>query len=642
MNGDIVEIEEPAMREGLTSSRRKPPFTAAELQEITSVDTAVGAATLQDLKHFPRLEDLYLNWSCAQDYGVIGEVGEHLSWLQINCSTVTDLGFIEGCPKVWSVELRFNHIEDLSPLLDHENLENMSIDIVGNPLSEESFYQVLPELEERASLVSADQEDVWKLQRHLWELGCRASYGEWRGTEMVVQSLACKLGEKVRFEISPEALERELSVDGVDVETIARTYWTPPYSREGCTERGDAEVAREWIEEASISDVLAESLGRLVDRLDGSVEYARETERVCDVIERRMNGWHPTVEPEGGRPGLPDWFRRWRGTVAFVERDGEEVPLWVADVESVPAPLRGQPLVCRPMGLGNRDEKRALTDRFGAFPIAWAGSDASLALAIRLSDPDDRRLYLVDTRQLYEWSFDAWETVAFEGPEALVDVLEGPAEEADGRLARLGAEPPEVRAPRGEHVTMSGEEARERVGEAEMEADLSEALLRLVEAFPECLFGRDDSRRVEFDEVTHHARVPGWYRQWRTVLAHPVVPDHSASGTRIRLEFGAGSWQEGQGYGDKEWVMTPAGVHQDHLRHKLIDRCGVFPVAHETQKILGIRLDGTDQVIYSFDPSLFGADEEFDPFESPAFSGPDELVDAIVAVGASGEWVERR
>jgi hypothetical protein len=639
MKGNTVELVDAAILEGLTNSRRKPPFTGAELREVTTVDAAVGAATLQDLKYCSRLEDLYLNWSCAKDYSVIGDVGEHLSWLQINCSTVTDLGFTRNCPEVWSVELRFNHIEDLSPLLEHENLDNMSIHVVGNPLTEESFYEVLPELEARASLVYADEEEIWRMQRRMWEEGLRASYGDWRGTEMVVQSLACRLGEKVRFEISPEALERELSVEGADVEAIGRKYWTPPYSREGCTERGGAEAARGWIGEVKLADALRVSLNGLVDRLGDAVEYAREERRVCAVTERRMYGWHPTVEPDGGRPGLPEWLCRWRSALAFAAVDSQEVPLGLSD--AVTEPLTGQPVVLRPMGLANRDEKRALTDRFGAFPVAWVGADAHHALVIRLGEPDVRRLYLVDTRRLYRWAFDPWETVAFEGPEELVDALEGAAADVDGRLAELGDQPPDVVAPQGERITMSAEAAGEQIADAELDPELAESLMRLVDEMGECGFVREDARRAEFDQVMHQARFPRWYRQWRTTLAQPAAPESSASGTRIRLRFRAGSWQEGQGYGDKKWVMTPTGVHLDHLRHKLIDRYGVLPVAHESHKILGIRLDGSDQTIYSFDPSLFGADEDFDPFESPAFSGPAELVDAIEAVGASGDWVER-
>jgi hypothetical protein len=478
----------------------------------------------------------------------------------------------------------------------------------------------------------------------MWEAGHSASYGHIAGrihNEMVVQSLACRLGEKVRFEISPEALERELSVDGADVEAIARKYWTPPYSRESCTEQGGVEAVRGWIGEVEIDEALRDSLSGLVNRLGEGVEYAREVERVFEVTERGMYGWDPMPRPKGGRHGLPNWLRRWRGALAFVARDGREVPLVLADDETLPEAVRGEPVVFRPMGLANRDEKRALTDRFGAFPVAWVGAEAHHALVIRAREEDVQRLYLVDTRRLYRWAFEPWQTVAFEGPNGLMDALEGPAGDVEGRLAELGTRPPDVAAPRGERITMSAEAAREHVAEVEVDAELADALTRLIDEIDTCGFVREETRRVEFDEVMHQARFPAWYRQWRATLALPAAPESSASGTRIRLRFRAGSWQAGQGYSDSNWVMTPSGVHQDHLRHRLIDRYGVLPVAHETHKILGIRLDGGDQTIYSFDPSLYGADEDFDPFESPAFSGPAQLVDAIEAVGAGGEWVER-
>jgi hypothetical protein len=198
-----------------------------------------GVRCLADLVHLPNIERLKCEWSCAEDYSPVAGIGPSLFKVKLNCSTVSKIEFLCDCPSIARLQLRFNHIEDLSPLLEHENLENMSIDVRGNPLTEESFYEVLPALEERASYVNSINEQAWKLQRRMWEAGHSASYGHIAGrihNEMVVQSLACRLGEKVRFEISPEALERELSVDGADVEAIARKYWTPPYSRESCTE----------------------------------------------------------------------------------------------------------------------------------------------------------------------------------------------------------------------------------------------------------------------------------------------------------------------------------------------------------------------------------------------------------------------
>ncbi len=641
MNENIAKIEDAALRDGLTRFRRRPPFSEDELREVSSLHAGFGARSLADLVYVPNLSRLYLNWSCIDDYSGVTAIGRTLEWLEINCSTVTNLEFLRECPNLRVLELRFNHIEDISPLLEHENLENLSIDIRGNPLTTQSFYDILPALVERAGRFRSIDEECWKLQRRMWEAGHRASYGSMRGHEMVVQSLACRLGEKVRFEIRPSDLERELSAKCADVEVIARKYWTPPYSRESCTDRGDADQAREWIAQTDVTLALAESLRRLVDRVDNGMRFAREQPRICDAVERAMYGWAPLPEPAGGRPGLPDWLRQWRKALAYVEKDGKEVALRFRDDGTVARGLRGQPVVFRPMGVTGVDARRALIDRFRAFPVAWLGPSAQSALVLRLDSPDVHDLYLVDSAHIFEWSFDPWQTRAFEGPQALVDALDGPADDVHDRLAELGAQPPSIEAPKWTTFDMSAEQAREHLTQVELDDELGAALIRLVDGFEGLSFHRENERGLQYYEVLNQEQFPEWYRRWRTALAHPLAAEETAAQTRLKLSFRPGSFEDRQGYSDKEWALSPPGVHLGHLRYRLIDRYGALPIGHETHDVLAIRLDGSDQRIYTFDPTLYGADEDFDPFESPVFEGPAVLVDAIASVGTSKGWVER-
>ena len=632
-----IQIKDDAIRDGL-EARIEPPFSEEKLRGSRWLIVSSRVRSVEDLVHLPNLKKLKLQWSCAQNYSAIGKACPKLDHIDLRFSTVREVGFAGGCPQLKHFWLVFNHVEDLTPLLDHPNLENMSLDIRGNPLTDESFYEVLPRLEERLRGLQAPYESVWKLQRRMWEEGHRASYAGYRGYSLVVQPLACELDEEVQFRIKPDELERELSVDGADIEEIAHKYWTPPYSRDGCTERGDADEARQWIEAADLSDDLADGLTALVDRL-GEATFAREQRRVFEVTQRNLYGWKPLPEPD--RPGLPHWFCQWRRALAYVEGDGGEMPLRLSDDDAVMDPLRGEPMVLRPMGLKTRPARRALTDRHRAFPVAWIGADARDALVIRLGETDDRGLYLIDTERIFEWSFDPFDTVAFDAPERLVDAIEGLADTVDGRLAELDADPPELTADRGQLHTMDAHQARETLEEADLDGQLASALGELVDDFDELMFHREDHRRLEYYEVQNQARFPGWYRALRTTVAHPLAPDKTGAQTRVKLHFKPGSYAARQGYSDCVWKLSPPGVHLDHLRHKLIDRYGALPIGHETHKILAIRLDESDPAIYAFDPTLFGADEDFDPFETRVFDDPAELVRAVVAVGKSGKWFER-
>lgn len=67
-----------------------------------------------------------------------------------------------------------NSIEDLSPLLDCPGLNRLEVQ--GNPLSEQSYLEVLPRLRSRGVQVFASGEREWRLTRRLHEIGLPFSY----------------------------------------------------------------------------------------------------------------------------------------------------------------------------------------------------------------------------------------------------------------------------------------------------------------------------------------------------------------------------------------------------------------------------------------------------------------------------------
>ncbi|MFW6054025.1 MAG: hypothetical protein ACOC9J_04360 [Persicimonas sp.] len=475
--------------------------------------------------------------------------------------------------------------------------------------------------------LGCDDEKTWKLQRRMWEEGHRACFGKETHYRLIVPELCCRLKTSFEVRIEPEELEAELAREGADIEEIADRRRDKPYRRAEHTETGDAEAARGWIAEAELDDRLEEALRGVVDRLDG-VAFVREGEAVFDHMQGQLYYWQPYPKPEGGRPQIPAWYRAQKSALSYLLEDDEDALVMLA-AQDLPEALDGAPVALRPVGVRGIPAKKALTDRWAFFPIAYADKDANLALGIRLGDEESRRVYLADLDRALSWEFDPFEVVAFEDIAALVDAIDKvvPASQIDGPIAELGDEPPPV-APAfdlSEHrTTMTADDAREHLAGCELDEALAESLSSLVDAFAEAEFVCEDDALIDYWEVSNQAQFPTWYRRLRKALALPVVAGTHPN--QARIEF---SHRKLRG---ESYVLSPPVVHLKSMRKKLIDEAGALPVGWETHRLLVIRRDSDDPTIYEFDPSVYLPEEAFQPFDSPVFTGPAQMFDAIRAV----------
>lgn len=79
--------------------------------------------SLADLAHFPELQDLSVTLQPELDYSTIPQATkEKLRRVHFTQSNIKDIKFLRGATEVYSVDLRINEIEDISPLEDCSKL----------------------------------------------------------------------------------------------------------------------------------------------------------------------------------------------------------------------------------------------------------------------------------------------------------------------------------------------------------------------------------------------------------------------------------------------------------------------------------------------------------------------------------------
>lgn len=137
------------------------------------------STSLAGLQNFPDLEVLILA-GCDPVSPEIFPNLNHLVSLRIHDSGLCEIKGIKNFPALHLLSIQRNMVQDLKPLLE-SNIS--SLEVEGNPLSEQSYYEVLPELVERGCKVSCSQEREWRITLRMQAAGiplvCYASDGRY-------------------------------------------------------------------------------------------------------------------------------------------------------------------------------------------------------------------------------------------------------------------------------------------------------------------------------------------------------------------------------------------------------------------------------------------------------------------------------
>lgn len=91
-----------------------------------------------------------------------------LDSLVINDSGLTSLDGMDDLPLI-QFNINRNLVTDLTPLLGLRNVQNL--DTIGNPLTVESYEEVLPELRGRGMYITASERSEWELTLRMQAAG---------------------------------------------------------------------------------------------------------------------------------------------------------------------------------------------------------------------------------------------------------------------------------------------------------------------------------------------------------------------------------------------------------------------------------------------------------------------------------------
>lgn len=149
------------------------PAVAGALESAAGHDLSLGdsewrkiqelviqhARDVTGIERCVRLTMLHLLGCDAVDITVISRL-TYLDSLVINDSGLMSLDGMGDLPLI-QFNIDRNLVTDLTPLLDLRNVQNL--DTIGNPLTAESYEEVLPELRSRGMYITASKRSEWEL-----------------------------------------------------------------------------------------------------------------------------------------------------------------------------------------------------------------------------------------------------------------------------------------------------------------------------------------------------------------------------------------------------------------------------------------------------------------------------------------------
>ncbi|MFT2016864.1 hypothetical protein ACMA1D_13595 [Streptomyces sp. 796.1] len=181
------------------------PPNDAKLAQITELQVA-HAESLTGLERCRGLEILIMT-GCDAASAPLANMSS-LSVVISRDSALEELASFSTSVNV--VELMRNRVVDLSPLLRCPHL--MRLDVTGNPLSDESYEMVIPELLDRGVKIVKSGEREQKINKLMYEMGLPYSYYR-SGREFRLCRPGLRLTsfpERNHPIIPPDALERKL------------------------------------------------------------------------------------------------------------------------------------------------------------------------------------------------------------------------------------------------------------------------------------------------------------------------------------------------------------------------------------------------------------------------------------------------
>ncbi|WP_424862905.1 hypothetical protein [Streptomyces sp. MMS24-I29] len=137
----------------------QPPFSSGVLDSVKYLHVSY-ARSLEGLQSCPNLEILQLIGCEIDSLDPIRNLGA-LFTLNVRLSSLADLTGVVRLPELTRINAELNRIEDLEPLLSLPGESLSYLKVNGNPLSDDSYRRVVPELKKRVRRVFVSDEAHW-------------------------------------------------------------------------------------------------------------------------------------------------------------------------------------------------------------------------------------------------------------------------------------------------------------------------------------------------------------------------------------------------------------------------------------------------------------------------------------------------
>lgn len=203
---------EPQVEEAVQRRlQRDPPFSDDDIAQLDTL-AVLFPRELGDLARFPMLRTLHVVGYGGRDLSALAG-HPRLASLSMRFSALSDVSALPTLPKIRRLQLPLNAIEDLTALRS-ELPKLREVVLTGNPLSEESYREVVPELRQRVTeTVTVSEEREWQITRRLYAAGVPFDYFRQGDTYLL-----CRPG--LEFTDTPDAGHAEIGPD--ELEAVLR------------------------------------------------------------------------------------------------------------------------------------------------------------------------------------------------------------------------------------------------------------------------------------------------------------------------------------------------------------------------------------------------------------------------------------
>lgn len=210
---------DPAVAEALALEvGHSEPFQDEELDSIVNL----GVQHARGISGLERCRSLRILILSGYGSGEIPDLGVFaaLRSLTVSDSDVHDIGAVRTVRSLLVLNMERNLVSDISPTLECAALT--LLDVRGNPLSDVSYQEVVPELRDKGVDVHASGDREWTLIRELHRAGLPFSYYQYGDHHRLSRPGLTRTGipEGGHVRITPQELEQLLATSPGDIEPL--------------------------------------------------------------------------------------------------------------------------------------------------------------------------------------------------------------------------------------------------------------------------------------------------------------------------------------------------------------------------------------------------------------------------------------